>query len=102
MKKITGNSRRYTLNRCSICNNKTRKTWIYGGEYLCFSCYRKKTTKMPEYSKYNRYSDNCVKLDDALNKIREVRCNSNPCPGGYITLPRVLIGKKVKLILVKE
>ncbi len=46
-------------------------------------------------------------LEQALNKIREVRGykkkhgNGEPSFYGSLTLPQILVGKKVKLVLVK-
>lgn len=80
---------------CDKCNKKAKKLRVYKGKFYCYSCYNKLIIKMP-------FPPQCIKLKDALNKVREVRCIGTINPFGSIHLPRVLIGKKVKLVLLEK
>jgi hypothetical protein len=97
--KTVGSTKSFAWKECDDCMKKTRHIRIYRGEFLCYSCYYKRMTIMPQYGA------NCISLRDALKKTREVKgyCyGQNESPKGVIFVPRVLIGRKVKVVLAEE
>ncbi len=74
---------------CDGCRNKTRRLW--GPNFLCYKCYNKTKTPM----------DRSHPLDYALNKIRKVVPHRGTSGiTGTISVPNVLVGKLVKIVLV--
>lgn len=81
---------------CDSCKHKTKELRMHEGNFYCWGCYRKLIILMPTIPGY-------VELKDALNKVREVKCGGSiKNPLGLIHVPRVLIGRKVKLVLVEK
>ncbi len=78
---------------CIKCKKKVRRFY---DDFLCWDCYSSGKSRMPY---------NCLRigLKEALDKIRIVRgARVGKSFSGRISVPSVLIGKKVKLVLVKD
>ena len=86
-----------TKSNCEGCNRiyNIKSLRIIKGEFLCYHCIKPKT-KMPQI----RYP--IIKLEQALEKIYEVRGYLRKDGGiaPQIITPQILIGHKVKLVLV--
>lgn len=92
-KKSTGNASQWALKECENCRNQIRREWKYKGHFYCYNCYMKKCKRI-------YFGRPPMGLKDALDIVREIKCSSSKSPVGYLYLPKILIGKKVKLILV--
>ena len=84
--------------KCEECKKKTKSFRICKGKMICYSCYQKKVKIIGIGN--GRHS---MTLNEALNKTYKITGYLRPSGTLYniIYLPPVLIGKKVKLILVK-
>jgi len=101
--KSTGCARKYTMKICEECGHMIRQIRYFKGKYYCYNCYMKHAKKMSEYGEF--FEPPAIKtLDEALNKIRIVRgyINNRGTLYANISLPSVLVGKKIKLILVED
>lgn len=90
----------YAWKNCSNpdCRVRMRKIWKYKDQIFCFTCYQKQTHKMPESG------NNLIKLKEALSKVYEIRGYKHKKDNSitaYKNFPSILIGHKVKLILIK-
>jgi hypothetical protein len=85
---------------CSKCKNNVnvRHMQLYKNKYLCHNCYVKENKEKFSYKLFNKG----MSLEDALNKERIIKCYGKKSIYGVISLPRCLVGKKVKLILVER
>lgn len=89
-----GNNSAWKL--CEECGHGTKSIRNFQNKFLCYRCYFKHMTRMPGIPA------GYITLEEALDKVREVKCtSSNTNPIGHLHLPRILIGRKVKLILIE-
>ena len=85
---------------CMECNKYTRKFRSYKDMYLCYQCYIKKVNMIEDWGNQKTRKT----LKQALDKTYEIK--------GYLSIsgrihsaiqfPQILIGHKVKLVLVDE
>ena len=89
--------KRYKPRKCEYpdCSKKkVVRTRKYKGKHYCFNCYQKLITKIGSF-----YG---IDLEKALSKTYEINgYESKEGIFGYKTFPKVLIGHRFKLILVK-
>lgn len=91
---------RYFWNRCEVCGKKIRK-FRKTKEFncLCFNCFRKGLTIIKVFPPTKT-------LEEVLEKVHYVKTyfknKGTSGPVCLISLPSVMVGKKVKLILVDE
>jgi hypothetical protein len=71
--------------RCSRCQAKTKSVRFHKGSLLCWPCYQSITKRMPSNKS----------LEEALNKVYYIK-------NRYISVPEILFGTKVKLLLIEE
>jgi len=85
---------------CSVCGKKTRSLRIGREGFVCFSCSRNPY-------KIIRVGDKSPKknIEEVLNKVHEIKGKINKKNKGIyiknISIPQILIGHKVKLVLVE-
>ena len=83
----------------TLPSQSPEKSYSYKNDILCWNCYQK------YFSRVGGYNVKGMSLKDALDKVREVHGQTRKGTTysyGLMGLPRVLIGKKVKLVLVEE
>ena len=90
------NSRGWVVKKCMDCGKEMKRFRKLKGRFICFSCYQKKI-------KFISMRPCHISLEKALAKTYELH--------GYLTkdgqilcqrgFPSILIGHKVKLVLVK-
>jgi hypothetical protein len=85
----------YAWKNCEDCGKKVKRGWMKDNKIFCYNCWRK-------HFHNNMYIPFAVSLTDALDTVREVRCSCHSSPSGVLSLPRILIGRKVKLVLAEE
>jgi len=90
---MSAKNKHWIKKSCESCGLKYNKLRKFKGENLCFKCYRKKA----------HIIGNNDSLDEALNKVRTVKGWKNGKNGrkGVMGIPTILIGRKVKLVLVE-
>jgi len=87
--------------KCDLCSNKSNNTVVYKGKELCKSCYRRTMIKCLSLNSVHKRKT----IEQALNKIYEIRGYGIKRNGrGFIravcSFPAILIGHKVKLVLI--
>ncbi len=94
-----GNARGWSWKICEgkNCKKKCRRMWKAYGKFLCYNCYQK-SVKMMEGS------NSGYTLKQALDKVYEVKMRVDK--SGYLAtkgiyLPKILIGKRFKIVLIK-
>lgn len=92
-----GNSRGYALKPCFDCHIEHRRLYRSRGRYVCWKCHFKYVHIIGDYT-----SRNSISLKTALDKTYTIKGYSNGAKymQGRLNLPRCLIGKKVKLVLI--
>lgn len=87
---------------CEICFVKTKSNRLGRDGFLCSKCYRRKTHEIG--TRLNDFIPQ-KNLKEVLSKVYEVDAYVNS-RGNLITThipcPQILIGHKVKLVLVKD
>jgi len=81
---------------CDKCGLKYKSLRPHKGKYYCYNCY---ITKIHRISPPIRAG---ITLDKALDKIYTINCSVGKYIIGYLSFPRCLIGKKVKLVIVED
>lgn len=81
---------------CGDCGKQIRNVHIYRDKFLCWNCYREKGNMI-------NFGGEPLTLEKALDRVYEIRGNitKKGLTGGFRNFPQVLIGHKVKLVLVK-
>lgn len=81
---------------CDECklNRRTNGVRKFKGRFICYKCFHKIANII--------YLPRTQSLEEALNKERIVHMSGTiKSPTGQLGLPRVLIGRKVKLVLIE-
>ncbi len=82
--------------KCMDCKGYARKLRSYGAMFLCYKCYNNRVTVI------GKKGMNQLSIKEALAKTYEINGYLNP-KGQIIahrSFPQILIGHKVKLVLV--
>jgi len=89
-------------NKCDECSRYFRNLILVKGKFICRNCFK----KYPNYMSANNSPHSWhLTLERALNKIYEIKGYKDKKRKhfyGYRHFPKILIGHKVKLILVDE
>lgn len=86
--------------KCDSCEKLRRRRGmiVYKGKFYCGVCKAKfRTNVSPVHNPH-------ISLEEALNKIYEIKGylnKKNGCLSSHQSFPSILIGHKVKLVLVK-
>ncbi len=87
--------------KCDKCKISFRSIYHVKGKQYCFKHSRKFFTRMDKYISLPR-----ITMDQVLNKTYLVVPRGSPkyrrTAQGILTFPYILIGKKVRIVLVKE
>lgn len=89
---------------CCECKVMTKRFRKYKGKEYCFNCCRKNFHIIGSFNTDN-YSKIKIKFKRALEKTYEVKGYFNKSTGyinSSIIVPNVLVGHKVKLIIIRE
>lgn len=90
-----------TKYKCDECSRKQKNSSmrLYKDKYLCFWCYDKKFHRMPNFNNPLRHT-----LKEALNKTYEMKgyLRKDNCIQCLMSFPSILVGHKVRLVLVHE
>ena len=89
------NTKNCVMKECSKCKNQTRGTWRYKTDFYCHRCYKKNFKIINMAIPFS--------FQKAMNKIYEIRgyLHKNGSINANCTFPQILIGHKVKLVLVE-
>ena len=92
--------KRYATKYCEDCNGTIKRVYKRKNRILCFACYHKyyhqiATTKQGSIR---------ISKEEALNRIYTIRgykCMNKTNFQGQLYIPKILIGRKVKLVEVE-
>ena len=81
--------------KCSECKKLVRKPRRIHGKVLCHNCYSKEMTILRDFP---------MTITQAIQKVRIVKVSNSGGNGleGCLYVPPILIGRKVKLVLVED